>query len=328
MRRDDAIIRKITAIKNELGRELIILTHHYQRREIVALGDYAGDSFGLSQTAAADSRARYIVFCGVYFMAESAAILADPHQTVQIPDENAGCWMADMADAHVALQAWETVTAIAGAEAVMPLAYMNSDAEVKALCGRHGGAMCTSSNAADAFDWALARRDKMLFFPDEHLGRNTGEKMGIDPEKMIVWDPSRPLGGNTEKQIKKAAVILWKGYCLVHTRFRVTHIKEKRKAFPGAVIVSHPECTREVVRASDAVGSTGFIVKFARQSPAGSTIIIGTEINLINRLAAEHPDKTILPLHSSFCPNMARINLTNLLQTLENPGWMQCGDRS
>lgn len=316
----DATIEKIHTIKKTLGRKLIILTHHYQHPEIVALGDYAGDSFGLSQRAAADSEARHIVFCGVHFMAESAAILSQPHQTVQIPNLKAGCWMADMADAHIAQQAWDAVTGLVGEQTVMPLVYMNSDAAVKALCGRHGGAVCTSSNAGDAFAWALARREKIFFFPDEHLGRNTAEKMGIGLDKMVVWDPHKPMGGNTERQIKEAVIILWKGYCLVHTRFTVAHIQEKRDAFPGALVVTHPECTREVIQASDAVGSTSFIVKFAQQAPPGSTVIIGTEINLIRRLATEHPDKTILPLHESLCPNMAKITLEKLLQTLENPG--------
>ncbi|MFZ5564313.1 MAG: quinolinate synthase NadA, partial [Thermodesulfobacteriota bacterium] len=267
------LIKKIQAIRKSMGRELVILTHHYQHPEIVALGDYAGDSFGLARKAATDHEARHIIFCGVHFMAESAAILARPGQTVQIPDPDAGCWMADMADAHIAQQAWETVTALVDKTAVMPLVYMNSDAAVKALCGRHGGAVCTSSNAGDAFAWALARREKVFFFPDEHLGRNTAEKMGIGPDHVIVWDPEKPLGGNTEQRIKEAAVILWKGYCLVHTRFTVAHIQEKRRAFPGALVVTHPECTREVVRASDAVGSTGFIVKFTQQAPRGSTVV-------------------------------------------------------
>ncbi len=314
------LIDKISTIREKLGKELIILTHHYQIKEVVDLGDYRGDSFGLSQKAASDNDARFIVFCGVHFMAESAAILAQPQQTVQIPDLNAGCWMSDMADAIMVENAWEDVTRIVGNNAVTPLVYMNSDAMIKAHCGRNQGAICTSSNAQDAFKWAFDRREKIFFFPDEHLGRNTGNKMGIPSDQMIVWDPDKPLGGNTEESIKNASVFLWKGYCLVHTRFKVEQINEKREKFPEAKIVVHPECTQEVVNIADAVGSTSFIVKYVKEAPLGSTIIIGTEINLIKRLAIEYPDKKIMPLKDSLCPNMFKINLENLLWTLENIG--------
>ncbi|MDY6904913.1 MAG: quinolinate synthase NadA [Thermodesulfobacteriota bacterium] len=317
---DIDLVKKIQQRKKALGRELIILTHHYQRSDVVDLGDYAGDSFSLSQTAASDQNARYIVFCGVHFMAESAAILAQPGQTVQTPDPAAGCWMSDMADPYIVKKAWEKIMAIAGENHVTPMAYMNSEAAIKALCGRHDGIVCTSSNAAAAFAWALERREKIFFLPDEHLGRNTADRLGIPEEAMILWDPYKPLGGNTEAGIKKAVVILWKGHCLVHTRFTVGHIREKRRAFPDAEVVTHPECTRSVIRESDAVGSTSFIVNYTQNAAPGSTIVIGTEINLIRRLAAEHPDKTIVPLYDSLCPNMARINLDNLLTVLENPG--------
>ena len=313
-------IEKILKIKKELGKELIILTHHYQRKAIVDLGDYRGDSFGLSQKAATDKDARYIVFCGVHFMAESAAILSQEHQIVQIPDLDAGCWMADMADLIMVEKAWNDVVGIVGKDSVTPLVYMNSDAHIKAHCGRNNGAVCTSSNAPDAFVWAFERRGKIFFFPDEHLGRNTGNRMGIAPEEMIVWDPDKPLGGNTEARIKKAKVFLWKGYCLIHTRFTVDHIKKKREEFPDIKIVTHPECTQEVVKESDAVGSTSFIVKYVKEAPAGSTIAIGTEINLIERLAIEYPDKTIMTLFDSLCPNMYKINLDKLLETLDNIG--------
>ncbi|MBL6996280.1 quinolinate synthase NadA, partial [Desulfobacula sp.] len=267
-----------------------------------------------------DENAKYIVFCGVHFMAESAAILAKNHQTVQIPDMNAGCWMADMADSYLVEKAWNDVTAIVGENIVTPLVYMNSDAFIKAHCGKNNGAVCTSSNASKAFEWAFKQREKVFFFPDEHLGRNTGNHLNIPANEMIVWDPEKPLGGNSEQDIKKAKVFLWKGYCLVHTRFTTDDIKAMRKSFPGAKIVVHPECTQEVVKASDAVGSTSFIVKYVAQSQPGSTIIIGTEINLIKRLAMEYPDKTILPLKDSLCPNMYKINLKNLLNCLENIG--------
>ncbi len=314
------IIDGIHAIKNDLGKELLILTHHYQRKEIVALGNYQGDSFGLSQKAAEDKDARFIVFCGVHFMAESAEILSQPHQTVQIPKTEAGCWMADMADNDVVVKAWAELTSIAGPESIMPIVYMNSDADLKAFCGVRGGTVCTSSNAPDAFRWAFGQREKVFFFPDQHLGRNTANQMGINPNEMIVWNPKKPLGGNTPEEIKKAKVILWDGYCLVHTRFQVEHVYKMREKFPEAKIVVHPECTQEVVALADAVGSTSFIVKYVKQAPPDTTIIIGTEINLINRLALENPDKKIFELHYSLCPNMFKINLKNLLWTLENIG--------
>ncbi|MDA3786998.1 MAG: quinolinate synthase NadA [Desulfobacula sp.] len=317
---DKDMIDKIIKIKQKLGNKLVILTHHYQRKEIIDIGDHKGDSFGLSQKAAQDENAKYIVFCGVHFMAESAAILAKDHQTVQIPDMNAGCWMADMADSYLVEKAWNDVTAIVGENSVTPLVYMNSDAFIKAHCGKNNGAVCTSSNASKAFEWAFKQREKIFFFPDEHLGRNTGNYLGIPAKQMIVWDPEKPLGGNSEQDIKKAKVFLWKGYCLVHTRFTTDDMKAMRKSFPDAKIVVHPECTQEVVNASDAVGSTSFIVKYVAQAPKGATIIIGTEINLIKRLAMEYSDKNILPLKDSLCPNMYKINLKNLLTCLENIG--------
>ena len=314
------IIDRIQAIRDDLGKKLLILTHHYQRKEIVALGDYQGDSFGLSQKAAEDKDAQYIVFCGVHFMAESAEILSQAHQTVQIPKTEVGCWMADMADNHVVTEAWDELTSITGAGSIMPIVYMNSDAELKAFCGLQGGTVCTSSNAPDALRWAFSERDKVLFFPDQHLGRNTGNQLGIEPDEMILWNPKKPLGGNTPDDIKKSKVILWDGYCLVHTRFQVEHVRQMREKFPEAKLVVHPECTQEVVAVADAVGSTSFIVKYVEEAPPDATIIIGTEINLISRLALEHPDKNIFELHYSLCPNMFKINLKNLLWTLENIG--------
>ncbi|MCG6877713.1 MAG: quinolinate synthase NadA [Deltaproteobacteria bacterium] len=313
-------IEKICARKNALGDDLLILTHHYQRKEIVDLGDFRGDSFGLSQKAAAHRTARFIIFCGVHFMAESAEILSRPQQTVQIPAVEAGCWMADMADPIVVANAWEELTSIAGAGSVVPIVYMNSDADLKAFCGKHGGTVCTSSNASTAFGWGFEQREKVFFFPDQHLGRNTANHMGIPPEEMIVWDPEKPLGGNTPEGIKGARVILWDGYCLVHTRFRTEHIRSMRHRFPEAKIVVHPECTEEVVDLADAVGSTSFIVKYVEDAPSDRPIIVGTEINLINRLALEHPDKTVLALHHSLCPNMFKISLENLLWSLDNIG--------
>lgn len=317
---DQDIIEQIATIKEDLGEQLIILTHHYQRKEIVDVGHYRGDSLGLSQKAAVDKDARFIVFCGVHFMAESAEILSQPYQAVQIPDLKAGCPMADMADINNVNKAWEEVTSITGEGSVMPIVYMNSDADIKAFCGRHGGAVCTSSNTPVAFNWGFSQREKVFFFPDQHLGRNTGNQMGIEAEKMILWDPKKPLGGNTRESINKAKVILWDGYCHVHTRFRVEHVLKMRKEYPEAKIVVHPECSQEVVELADATGSTSFIVKYVEDAPPDTTIIIGTEINLINRLALENPDKTVLDLHYSLCPNMFKITPQNLLWTLENIG--------
>ncbi len=314
------IIDRIIGIKQDLGNELVILTHHYQRKEIVDLGHHRGDSFALAQRAARDENAKYIVFCGVHFMAESAAILAKENQLVQIPDTNAGCWMADMADAVLVDRAWNEVIAVTGEKIVTPLVYMNSDAHIKAHCGKHGGAVCTSSNAGQAFEWAFKQREKVFFFPDEHLGRNTAMDMNIPETQILVWDPEKPLGGNSADDIQRAKVVLWKGYCLVHTRFTPEQMLNKRQSFPDARIVVHPECTHEVVSLADACGSTKFIVNYVTQAPANSTVVIGTEINLIKRLAIEHPDKNILPLHDSFCPNMHKINLKNLLHCLEHIG--------
>lgn len=313
-------IRRIQALKKRFSEKLLILTHHYQRKEIVDLGDYRGDSFGLSQTAADQKACQFIVFCGVHFMAESAEILSQPHQTVQIPAMEAGCWMADMADSPAVENAWKALTQITGSGGVMPLVYMNSDASLKAFCGRNGGAICTSSNAAAAFKWGLQSRDKVFFLPDRHLGQNSADQLGLPPEEIILWDPQKPLGGNSPEDIRRARVILWNGYCLVHTRFQVEHVHKIREDCPEAKIVVHPECTRQVVAMADAVGSTSFIVQYVKEASPGATIVIGTEINLVHRLALEHPDKRILELHYSLCPNMFRINLKNLLWTLEHIG--------
>ena len=317
---ENQIKDRIVAIKKSLGKKLLILTHHYQRREIIELGDFSGDSFGLSQKAAADKDAQFIVFCGVHFMAESAEILSSPNQTVQIPALEAGCWMADMADILTIEKAWNDIKSVINDESIVPIVYMNSDAGLKAFCGRHGGLVCTSSNAPEAFKRGFEKHDKIIFFPDQNLGRNSGNILGISPEEMIVWNPEKPLGGNTPESINSARIILWDGYCLVHTRFRVEHITRMRERYPEAKIVVHPECTEEVVKEADAVGSTSFIVKYVKDAPAKSTIIIGTEINLIDRLSREYEDKTVLDLHYSLCPNMFKINLENLLETLENIG--------
>ena len=313
-------IEQIKEYKKKLGKELVILTHHYQRKEIVDLGDYKGDSFGLSQRAARNADARYIVFCGVHFMAESAAILCQPHQTVQIPDMEAGCWMADMADTVMGQKAWEAVTEIVGKDVVTPVVYMNADAEIKAFCGRNEGIVCTSSNAKAALEWSFARRPRVFFFPDQHLGRNTGNVLGLRPDEMVLWNPHKPLGGNSVDQIKNAKLFLWDGYCLVHTRFTTEDMIAMRRKHPDARIVVHPECTQEVVALADAVGSTSYIVSYVEAAPSGSVIVIGTEINLIDRLAVVHKDKTVLPLKESLCPNMYKINPEKLLDVLLHIG--------
>lgn len=317
---DAELMAQIRRKKEALRKEVLILTHHYQRKEIVALGDYRGDSFALSQKSAANRDARFIVFCGVHFMAESAAILAQPQQTVQIPDLRAGCLLADMADLETVTWAWEELRDIAGAGAVRPIVYMNSDASLKAFCGRWGGAVCTSANALAAVRWGLEQGEKVFFFPDQHLGRNVGQRLALKSEDMVVWDPEQPLGGNRLEDLDRARLILWDGHCHVHTRFQVEHVLSARESYPEARVVVHPECTQEVVALADACGSTGFIVDYVRKAPPGSTIVVGTEINLVHRLALEYPDKEVLDLHYSLCPNMFRIDLAKLLWTLENLG--------
>jgi len=317
---EQELIAKIKEKKKELGNQLVILGHHYQRREIVELSDFRGDSFGLSRNAAEQKEAKFIVFCGVKFMAESAAILADKDQTVQLPEMTAGCPMADMAELDDVENAWQQITEICGDD-IIPICYMNSSAAVKAFCGKNRGAVCTSSNSQKLFEWAYSQSDKLFFLPDEHLGTNTANKMGIPRKDRVIWDYKAPeLGGNSEEQVKNAKIIIWKGYCHVHTWFTVEHVKEAREKYPDAFIVVHPECFEEVVNLSDYDGSTGFIVKFVENAEPGSTIVIGTEINLVDRLAYENPDKKVVELTRSLCPNMYKINLRNLLKTLNKIG--------
>ncbi|MCF8031166.1 MAG: quinolinate synthase NadA [Desulfohalobiaceae bacterium] len=311
---------RIRELKAGLGSKLIILTHHYQNKEIVELGDYVGDSFGLARRAAADTSAEYIVFCGVHFMAESAAILARPGQSVQIPDVEAGCWMADMADPFIVERTWQELSDFFGPESMLPISYMNSEAEIKAFCGRNQGLICTSSNAAKAFSRALEQRERIFFLPDQYLGLNTADKLGIPREEIVVWDPGLPLGGNSSENLAKSRIVLWKGHCLVHTRFSQEQIEEVRKSRPGAKIVVHPECTPEVVALADAAGSTDFMIKYVENSSPGEEVVIGTEFNLIHRLQTQYRDRTILPLSRSICPNMAKIDLQKLCHTLESPG--------
>jgi quinolinate synthase len=315
----DELVSRIGIAKTELGPRLIILGHHYQRDEVMRWADVRGDSFGLSRIAAANRDAEYVVFCGVHFMAESADILTGEHQQVILPDLNAGCSMADMADLDSVEEAWDAIAEVTDIERVIPITYMNSSAALKAFVGRNGGAVCTSSNARAVLTWALARGEKVLFFPDQHLGRNTGHQLGYTEADMVVWDPRRDLGGLEERQVKEATFVLWKGHCSVHQRFRPAHIAAFRAEHPGGQVIVHPECSQDVVAASDQVGSTDFIIAAVAAAPPGSVLAIGTEIHLVQRLAAEHPDRLIVSLDPLICPcsTMFRIDAPHLCWVLE-----------
>ena len=317
----DELQERITAAKKKLGKKLCILTHHYQRVEVVEYGDYVGDSYGLSKTAAEHKEAEIIVFCGVLFMAEAADILTGNHQTVFLPNPLAGCPMADMADMADVMEAWEYLKRFGAEQKIMPITYMNTTAGLKAFTGRYGGVVCTSSNAVNAFKYGFDRKEKLFFFPDENLGYNTGLKFGMKPEQMVIWDFSRDNGGLTKQQIDQARLILWKGHCHVHTTFKPEHVRQVRQQYPNVKVVVHPECIPEVVSLADADGSTSFIVKYCADAPSGATIAIGTEINLINRMAHQHPDKKIFELSGQTCPvcaNMYRTTLNDVAYTLEN----------
>src|SRR6266568_267400 len=278
---------RIARAKALLGRRLVILGHHYQRDEVVKFADYRGDSLRLSRLAASRPEAEYIVFCGVHFMAESADILSADHQVVILPDLNAGCSMADMADLEQVEACWEELGRCLRGKMV-PVTYINSTAAIKAFVGRNGGAVCTSSNAPKMMEWALARGERALFLPDEHLGRNTGYRLGIPLDAMAVWDPHKESGGLSEAEMQAARIFLWKGHCSVHQRFLPEHVERVRMAHPGIRVVAHPECSWEVCQLADEVGSTEYIVKRVVESPPGSQWAVGTEIHLINRLAKEH----------------------------------------
>jgi quinolinate synthase len=292
---------RITAAKAALGSDLVILGHHYQRDEIIRYADFRGDSFKLSQLAAARKDARFIVFCGVHFMAESADILSGPHQQVILPNLAAGCSMADMANIFDVEDCWDTLTAALG-RSLVPVTYMNSAANLKAFCGRNNGIVCTSSNAEGVLEWAFRRGERILFFPDQHLGRNTAVKMGIDLDACVVWDPQRQSGGLSEAQLRRSKVILWKGHCSVHARFNTAQIAEARAKHPDINILVHPECRLDVVQAADYDGSTEYIIRKISEAPAGSKWAVGTEINLVNRLAKENPDKLVYCLDPVICP--------------------------
>jgi quinolinate synthase len=310
----------ITSAREVLGDQVILLGHHYQREDVFKYADFSGDSYKLSRLASEQKDAEYIIFCGVHFMAETADILSGPKQTVILPNMAAGCSMADMAPTEDVEDAWEDLTSILGGEdEIVPITYMNSTADIKALCGRNGGIVCTSSNADLTFDWAFERSKRVLFLPDQHLGRNTGLKMGIPEDEMIVWDPFKPMGGHTPEAIRRSRVILWKGHCSVHTRFTPGQIQESRDKYPDVNVIVHPECTREAVDAADYVGSTEYIIKMVSEGAPGSAWGIGTEINLVNRLAKENPDKTVFCLDPIVCPcaTMYRIHPAYLLWVLD-----------
>ena len=315
----DELAAWIGAAKDTLGARLLILGHHYQRDEVMRWADARGDSFGLSRLAA-QSSAEYIVFCGVHFMAESADVLTADHQQVVLPDLNAGCSMADMADLDSVEEAWDALAAVTDIERVVPITYMNSSAALKAFVGRMGGAVCTSSNARAVVTWAQGRGDKLLFFPDQHLGRNTGYQLGLGAADMRVWDPKRDLGGLEEKDVKEATLLLWKGHCSVHQRFKVAHVDAFRAEHPGGIVLAHPECSHEVVEVADQVGSTDFIIRAVEAAAPGSVLAIATEIHLVQRLAAEHPDRTVVSLDPLICPcsTMFRIDAAHLAWVLEH----------
>jgi quinolinate synthase len=318
---DNALDDRIAAAKARLGRDVVILGHHYQRDEVVKFADFRGDSLKLSFQAS-QAEGRYIVFCGVHFMAESADILRREHQTVILPDLNAGCSMADMADIGQVEACWSELSSLLDARKIIPVTYMNSTAAIKAFTGEHGGSVCTSSNAAAVMNWAFEGGEKVLFLPDEHLGRNTGFRMGIPLDQMIVWDPYQEFGGNTPEAIHSARVILWKGYCSVHQRFTPQQVARVRREHPGIRVIAHPECRFEVAEAADQIGSTEGIIKAIQASPAGTEWAVGTEIHLVNRLGKELKNHKVISLDPSVCvcTTMFRITPQHLLWALENLG--------
>ncbi len=324
---DPDLVARARAAKEALGSRVFVLGHHYQRDEVIEFADITGDSFKLASEAAARPEAEFIVFCGVHFMAESADILTAPEQKVILPDLAAGCSMADMARIRQVEDAWEAMEEAGIAQDVVPVTYMNSSADIKAFCGRNGGAVCTSSNAETALEWAFAQKPdavgggKVLFFPDQHLGRNTAVlKMGLTLDDCVVWDPHRPHGGLTVDQLRDARMILWKGHCSVHGRFSAEVVDELRAAIPGVQILVHPECKHDVVLKADLVGSTEFIIQTIEAAPAGSAWAIGTELNLVKRLAAAHPDKQITFLDKTvcYCTTMNRIDLPHFVWAMES----------
>ncbi|MBS2963460.1 quinolinate synthase NadA [Actinocrinis puniceicyclus] len=323
---DPDLVQRAAAAKAALGERVFVLGHHYQRDEVVQFADVTGDSFKLARDAAARPQAEYVVFCGVHFMAESADILTGPDQQVVLPDLAAGCSMADMATAEQVEQCWDTLTALAerdgrGIERVIPVSYMNSSADIKAFTGRHGGTICTSSNAERALRWAYEQGEQVLFLPDQHLGRNTAiRQLGFAPSDCVLYNPYKPNGGLTDAQLREAKLILWRGHCSVHGRFTEQCVDEVRELIPDVNVLVHPECRHEVVQKADYVGSTEYIIKTLEAAAPGTAWAIGTELNLVRRLADAHPDKRIVFLDKSvcYCSTMNRIDLPHLVWTLES----------
>jgi quinolinate synthase len=310
---------RILSARAKLGARLVILGHHYQRDEVIRYADYTGDSWKLSRHVAAHPEAEFIIFCGVHFMAESADVLSAPHQQVVLPDLAAGCSMADMAAPDQLEMCWRELAQM-GVDSIVPVTYINSAAAIKAFCGEQGGIVCTSSNAAATLDWAWQQGERILFLPDQHLGRNTAFGMGVPLDRTVVWDPDEPSGGLTPEEARDARIILWKGHCSVHTRFSVRQIDQARAQYPGIRVIVHPECTWNVVQAADAAGSTEYILKAVRGSEPGSTWAVGTEIHLVNRLANEvAPEKLVVTLdpYGCLCSTMFRVSPNHLLWTLE-----------
>ncbi len=312
--------RRIAHVKMQMGERLLILGHHYQQDEVIAFADLRGDSYKLAKLAAQSTACRWIVFCGVHFMAETADILTGPEVKVVLPDLTAGCSMADMADIDAVEAAWSDLGQVIDTADLMPVTYINSTADLKAFCGRNGGLVCTSSNARAALEWAFARRKRVLFFPDQHLGRNTARAMGIPLDQMPLWNPRLPLGGDQEEALENSRVLLWMGHCSVHQMFRPAHVDQMRQRYPDIRVLVHPECMMSVVDKADLVGSTEFILKTVSEAPAGSRWAVGTELHLVNRLAQDHPDKTVLFLSPMvcMCATMYRIDLPHLAWALEN----------
>jgi quinolinate synthase len=318
---DPALVERARAAKAALGSKVFILGHHYQRDEVIQFADVTGDSFKLAKDAAARPEAEYIVFCGVHFMAESADILTGPHQSVILPDLAAGCSMADMARLAQVEDAWDVLADAGVADVTVPVTYMNSSADIKAFCGKHGGVVCTSSNAKTVLNWSFERGEKVLFFPDQHLGRNTAVlDLGIGLDECVVYDPHQLNGGLTAAELQAAKMILWKGHCSVHGRFTPEAVDDVRARIPGVQVLVHPECQHEVVLKADLIGSTEFIIKTIEKAPAGSKWALGTELNLVKRLALAHPAQEIVFLeqHVCYCATMNRIDLPHLVWVLEN----------
>lgn len=315
----DELDRRIGDARAKLGKTVTILGHHYQREEVIKYADFQGDSFLLSVEAASRPEADYIIFCGVHFMAETACILAAPHQKVILPNITAGCSMADMAPMEDVDDAWADLEDVLGPGGIIPVTYMNSIAGIKALCGRNGGAVCTSSNAKKVLEWAFEQGERVLFLPDQHLGRNTALELGIPLDEMVVWNPFRQMGGNTPEQLRNAKMVLWQGHCSVHTRFTVSQINAARALHPDINIIVHPECPMETVQAADMVGSTEFIREKVNSGAPGSKWGIGTEVSLVNRLAINNPDKTVFCLDPVTCPcsTMYRVHPAYVLWMLE-----------